>query len=593
MKDWQESRQRRALTVSASQISTAHLCIRKWWEERVRRLQKRGRQDQFIFGSVFHACVERFLLADDTGRDKKTGKPVDLFPDGWKSDFDPYTGELAGTVSEEEAGIIKALVLKGIESGVLAPYPERQVEREIRVPLGKIDAPNGPVTVSFMGFIDCASRNMIVDHKTTSNMRYALSANKLAEDPQMTIYGKMWLDHLRSLGERHDTVVLRHNQFCKDAKKLQVRSTETTVSADYIEQMWVKQWMPTIEKMVRYRDTANKWSDMPEPASGANACNKYGGCEYMNICGGRISEEQMQKRLDKNLDRGLDKQPELVTLTVSPNTRNNNMGQSLQEKLAALKASKQAAAAGTKPEPKAKVEEKPEPAKVEADANGMTPPPWAQAGCTPCGGLGFNTKGNPCKVCGMKADADKKPELYAIEAMADGSFVWASTRDEDEAGMSPGPSFNRAEPAVTERVRQEVVEEAPKPKATAKTTPAATEGVEDIDPKEAATTEYGFTLMINCRPTKSGRGIPKPFDLHDILDDAKNKMAEASGVPSFFDLDPFKRRDKIAELAPQVATALGKGVIFACGLGTDMSESRALLDGLKPLAKQVIISDVN
>jgi len=589
-KTWDDLRQRRALTVSASQIATAHLCVRKWWLERVRRLVKQEDNSKFIFGSVFHSCAERFLLADDTGRDKETGKPVDLFPEGWKTDLNPFTGEVVGTLNEEDAGIIKSLVHKGIDSGVLAPYPDRQVEREIRVPLGKIDAPNGPVTVSFMGFIDCASRNMIVDHKTTSSMRWALSANKLSNDPQMTIYGKMWLDHLKDLGERPDTIVLRHNQFCKDPKKLQVRATEVTVTAAYVEQMWNKLWLPTIEKMVRFRDQAEKWSDMPEPATGHNACNKYGGCGYMNICGGRISEDSMARRLGR-----LDNQTEPVILTADtkPLTKGTPMAESMLEKLNKMKAAKAGAKAASEKAPAKKESPVTEPDPAAELPEGMTPPPWANASCPACKGVGFSTKGAPCRVCDMKADEANKSRHFEIEAQDDGSFMWFHKDDSDNAGVSPGASFGREEPKATERVKEEVKEAAKPAPAPAPAPAPEPEAEVEVDPKEAARTDHSFTLFLNCRPLKTGKGIPKPMDLHDILEDARTQLAAASNVSSFYELDAFKRRDAVAALAPQVATAVGKGTLVACGVGTGMGEVRALIDALKPLAKQVVVGDSN
>ena len=601
-KTWTESRERRELIVSASQISTAQTCVRKWWLERVRKLKLREDPGKFVFGTVFHACAERFLLADDTGRDRKTGKPVDLFPDGWMNEYSRYNpGEVTGTVSPEEAGIIKALVHKGIDTGVLAPYPDRIVEKDIGYTMGKVDTIDGmrPVTVRFMGFIDCASRNTIIDHKTSKSRKYFKSANKLSTDPQMLIYAKMTLDELKSLGLPHNEIVLRHNQFCKDPHDLHVRATEVTVTSRYVEQYWKTQVMPTIEKMVRFRDQANAWSDMPEPTTGANACNQYGGCGYMAICGGRITESVLQKRLDK--------QTEHATLTISatpnpdPTPERKDSTMNLAQKLAA----KKAGAPGGSPSPSKQSPDPDQDSAVEVHVEsgmpeGMTAPPWAMPSCSACSGAGFNTKGNPCRVCDVKADDGVKSRHFSIEAVDDGSFVWVHKKDDDNAGVSPGQTYNRDEPASSSRTKEETkdveVEDAPKAKdaSKAKETKKAKEDVPAATAATAATANTGsFSLYINCRPTKTGKGIAKVTDFHDILEEARSELASVSNVESFYDLDAFKRRDAIAAVAPKVAEMVGKGALVACGIGTGASEIRALVDALKPLAKQVVVGDMN
>jgi hypothetical protein len=603
------------LTVSASQIATAHMCVRKWWLERVRRLTVEEKDGRFTFGSVFHSCCERYLLADDLGRDRKTGEPVDLFPEGWKDEVSRYTGEVTGTVTDEEAGIIKSLVTAGIQEGVLYPYPERRVEREISYTLGKVETIDGkkPVTVMFKGYIDCESRNMIVDHKTSKSPRYFLSKNKIVEDMQLLIYGKILADDLKERGTPATEIILRHNQFCKDPDDLRVRSTEGVVTVRFLEHHWNTVVMPTIKKMVRYRDQALVWSDMPEPESGHIACNKYGGCGYMPICGGRITESIMQQRLDK--------QSVPVTLTQSvtqtPDRKDNDM--SLAEKLAAKSKMRSAASSGdTKPETKAETKTETKP-KVEPDTKpaakpdtkatevpeGMTPPPWANASCSACEGNGFNTKGGPCKVCDLKAAEADKSRHFEIEPQEDGSFVWVNKDDSDFAGISPGRSYGREEPKAESRVNTEVkdkeeaqaentAEAKPKPKTETRGRKKKEEKQAEAKAEEPTELVTGnFRLYINCRPTKTGKGLAKTVDLHELLEEARVQIAEANQVDSFYDLDPFKRRDIVATLAPQIAHHAGKNAVIACGVSTGASELRVLIDALKPLARQVVVGDSN
>ncbi len=82
-KDWRKARERRMLTISASQVESFDMCKRKWWLNKVRKLPEATSTSQ-IFGTVLHGVIERYLMADDLGRDRKTGNPIELYPEGWQ-----------------------------------------------------------------------------------------------------------------------------------------------------------------------------------------------------------------------------------------------------------------------------------------------------------------------------------------------------------------------------------------------------------------------------------------------------------------------------------------------------------------------------
>ena len=87
---WEEKRQSKKLTVSASQIDTFRLCPRKWWLGKIRKLPGNAGAQHFIFGTILAEVCERYLLADDLGYDK-SGVPVDLYPPGWTSAINRIT----------------------------------------------------------------------------------------------------------------------------------------------------------------------------------------------------------------------------------------------------------------------------------------------------------------------------------------------------------------------------------------------------------------------------------------------------------------------------------------------------------------------
>ena len=119
-KSWRETRTIRLMLLSATQLETAELCIRKWWLHWVRKLSTSKTTSQ-TFGTVLHDVNQRFLKTDNVGRDPKTGQSMELFPPGWTKAVsrhrDPDTGaeEIEGEVTPAEADTIQRLVKEAIE----------------------------------------------------------------------------------------------------------------------------------------------------------------------------------------------------------------------------------------------------------------------------------------------------------------------------------------------------------------------------------------------------------------------------------------------------------------------------------------------
>ena len=130
------------LRISASQLGTFSDCERKWWLERMEKLPVPPR-GYLVFGTVLHACLERWASGDEQGRvppcldpfiplgqrwghgpltGQVVGDPVDVFPPGWE------TVEERGvklSVTPNEAALIRKLVERERKSG---PYIAGEID---------------------------------------------------------------------------------------------------------------------------------------------------------------------------------------------------------------------------------------------------------------------------------------------------------------------------------------------------------------------------------------------------------------------------------------------------------------------------------
>lgn len=695
---WKVARKKRHLITSASQHETATLCFRKWWLGRVRKLESPSTTSQ-VFGTVLHAVAERYLRADDLGRDPETGKPVDLYPEGWEQAWerDRKTKELylAGEATPAEQTLIKSLIEAGIENGLLERLPGREIEHSFRESVMQADCPECNGTgldvqsafvntkikcracggdgkgdhVEMMGFIDALYPDAIHDHKTAKNFKYSKNANHkspnyLGKNLQVLVYAKLALDKLRKEGKPlPEKFHLRHNIFCKNPQHPTVRKVDVAVTPEQVEDHWNRVILPQTEEMIRLRRTAEKWSDIPDPPTGNRACNAYGGCEYMTICSGMETEENYESRLARQ------SKSRYVGVSVnetsggnqSPTTKGTNT-MSFKDKLAKMKARQGTLKGGgsgediqpSTPEPtKAEEPAKPKgveqaeaaqeqeaaPAKSEqqaAPSGDSQTPPWAVPGCVACKGVGFNSKGNPCGICNVKSkqSGDVTSQEFTTRPIGGGKVQWQHRQDDTIVGQTVVPGLADAEgnvPEVKAQERAEKPQEAqpeqtapePAPEAEApQTAPEPAAGpprleTKDEQAKAAQTTEKpakapakdkggdepavptidepvsrprgrpakGFTLLINCGVVK---GAGKLQYAEEVLARYGEAMAKEAEESSFYQINAFHRRDALAGAAKVIAEDIGNDTLVVTGLGSGMSDMKALIDALKPYAGTII-----
>jgi len=653
---WKEKRKRREIRTSASQFETWNLCHRKWWLDKVRKLFIPTSTSQG-FGTVLHAVVEKWMMANDLGRDVD-GNPVEIYPQGWHHAFNKFTGETDYSCTAAEQDIIKKLVTVAIEEGVMERRPGRLIERQFNHSILKIKCPtcggrgvkmthrpeigkktyvsdgkcetckgdgNG-TNITIMGFIDLELSDQIEDHKTTKNMKYAKSAAKLRVNTQMLIYAKMHLLHLEERGEPlPPKITIRHNVFCKDPKKLKVRKTHIDVTLDEINKHW-ETIVQAALSMDAMRRTADDWRDIPDPPNLSTACNSYGGCPFLPICSGQESMNIYEKRLASKYNAGNNGKDKTRGLTkafgsqTKTEERGSTMTTSFASRLAAKQAQK-AASAGeapainppapaaaaapvsvtvpiTSPVAAATLPTTASAAAPPAAAPTTSAPPWADPACTACQGIGFNTKGVPCRICDLKAPAAGRLQSTAFLLTADGqgNIYWQNQSNDQQAGTSPLPVQTEA---VQAEVRTDPV--APPPAAA---TPPATPPVEEPtvetpatppakkqDTKGPGRPKKSFILLVNCSVAKgagrSGSGRNVIF-LSEVMANYGAKMAEASGAASFFALDAFARRDALSGAAPAIAEEFGTDIVVA---NSDSPDMRAFIEAIRPLAGMEIVAN--
>ena len=634
------------LTISASQLATAWDCERKWWLERVARLPDVPK-GYLVFGTVLHACLERWCSADEQGRvpsgdgtvldlnqnvyvsgnpplvGQFVGHPVEVFPPGWEEIEEKG---VKARVTPNEAALIRRLVEQAVERGLVQRGDGRVLERELRLPV--IEG------VNLVGFVDvfvprCSPMPpQIDDHKTfgESSTRFLkqkdpTSPNYLGKDEQLLTYCAA-----TSLIDGWDgPVVVRHNQFPKFDDPRGPRSVEATVPAE----VWAEHWarvQDTAARLLQVRDI-KKWDDVPGPY-GSDVCQKYGGCPFREICGRRTTLDGFRASIEqRKAESGT--RPNLSTAPrrrLDQMTNTTDIFANARRRGAAPAQPTTAAVAAAVTPPAAHAVSAPASAPAALPINGgvapapaapalpggYAPPPWANPSCTACHGLGFNSKGRPCPICDALAKRSKRPtsSMYLIEGSMQDGFT-AVQRPEKvaelfalsapESWSSKGGAVAPAQP-IQPKPAEIVVTEQPAaipapvaPSASVALPLNQTVSVQ-IDVSQQSTEvpseekrgrgrpKAGITLLIGCAQMK---GPDRPTTtVQELLQKLGVELAKDMGAASYWELDAFKRRDRIRQKAEIIAEGLGRTVLLVPGV-TDPDAS-ALVAALLPFADLVI-----
>lgn len=168
------------------------------------------------------------------------------------------------------------------------PAPPYQVELSLEhLPIEGTPAP-------FKGFIDvyiAGDEPEVLDHKTTSNFKYALTADQLAVDTQLIIYAAHALNNC-------DAGTIRLTHVCYLTKPpYQSQHTSTVVTRAHVDEQFAD-ILKTVEEMVAA-------SEQPASALEKNKdhCWAYGKrCPYFDECQRTVNNKGIRHMSDKHLN---------------------------------------------------------------------------------------------------------------------------------------------------------------------------------------------------------------------------------------------------------------------------------------------------
>lgn len=317
--------------ISASQIKTWDICIRKWWLDKVAKIRQPSRA-HFDVGHALHHISERYQLR---------------LASSWEDVFDPgWDKKLEGDMPAWIRTMAAAAVQKGLwqaTDDVQVEYPmamlvgrewvdERGMPwlvhadsymgkdgvRHIRRPTKLIDGRPLPVGWDvlpvFVGFVDqcylTRTPPEVGDHKSAKNRKYATTAEKLEREVQMLTYAAGVLAHRRDA----TFVNLRHNVFLKSMQDADgAYEVRAIARLDQIRAEWARV-IQIAEDMKLLRearpvviDPANKFArgngflgvkSAIEAGCAKESCNMYGGCPFKAACHGHQTMESVVRLID-------------------------------------------------------------------------------------------------------------------------------------------------------------------------------------------------------------------------------------------------------------------------------------------------------
>lgn len=135
----------------------------------------------------------------------------------------------------------------------------------------------------WVGFIDLhfpySNPLRIVDYKTTSDLRYAKTAEDLAQDVQMISYGKWALDKFPEV----ETVRLQHIYIATKGKP-KAKLISVDVDRPQVLSIWERD-VAKVRRMDALRVALPNPDDVAPTGVDTGQCSAYGGCPFRDRCG--------------------------------------------------------------------------------------------------------------------------------------------------------------------------------------------------------------------------------------------------------------------------------------------------------------------
>jgi len=563
------TKNKRVPTSSVSQVENYRGCKRKWFLSSIEYLPQEPRRSTAI-GDCLHLVLERYLDVDEQGLNKE-GKAPDLYPEGWHIQKDYFGNKVLFVLDKSEQQIIKNLVKKGIDEGKVIRRPDAKVEYVEKIFITP--------EITFQVRIDYAYDWTIEDHKTCKNFRYTLSpdenhVNYLGKDTQLKVYAYFWaLRQSEFFGVKiPEKLTIRHNQFCVDPKVLNsVRTPETEITFKECEEAYLELKKVVLEQLEwrKKKDAGEiKFWDMEKDL---DTCGNYGGCPYKQVCTAQEAPAFYKSRIKAKVDElteklKIEKEDPMPAFNI-----NNTGGTKAQEEV--LGQIEGAETTKIAPEPELDTLKTLKKAYAELDKTckdmGM-----AGAEASPKGkelieaidklqAIEDKAKAKKAKDAKAKKEAEKAEEEAAAKKVSDekvaaekAAIASKAVKPEAPTGEAESESEEKPEEIILEPLEQQEMDYEMKPAVSGRS-------------KEV-------TICIGCSPV-SGKQT-KTISLYAVFAAQACQIAAASEKSSYFDLDPYKRREQFYRAAPTILSELeGITIIVPAHLGPD---ENALLSAL-------------
>lgn len=607
---------KKSITLSASQIDTFQTCPRKWWLDKVAKCPQPSDR-KLLLGEVGHSVGENHLLS----------KP--LYPEGWTSPTNRFTGQKSEHhITSTEQALVKALITKAIDEGVLIRHPDQVIEKEFR--LRKV-AQVEDVSVSIIGFIDHFYGNHIDDHKFTGAPRY-YGASKLSSAIAMNLYAyAMYEEGLIA----EPSAWLRYNLFVKDLRDPVVKKVEVEKSKEDIYKYYEEEIVPSFKPMALAQKNCTSWEQVDSAMArgeAKKACEKYGGCPYLDICMGKVGVDDYKARFASSSVEEKKKTQSGIIESLLNNkapkgdTKSNNPSGDNQgdKKMSGFLSNMKKIEAG-KPAP-TQVEE-PKAQESAAPETTTTPvekarAPWAFNGCPACKmskstTLGINDKHEPCNICEISTNQMRESDPdqpivadYDIAVSDKGEVSWSIKGSEEKVAESKPVE---KEPVVKEAVQsiagaddfepdpegleaakkeEQVVESNPIPPVTKE----KLELSDVLNSAEFSQERNGF--LVSYAPVRSKKRASKKLGegncvvmIAELMEFVAVGLLEAANrtgahAQEWHDIDYFKRRDLIVRNSKEIADIVNNSVIDASAL-VPASDEDVLVKSIERYASMV------
>lgn len=606
---------KKAIRLSASQIDTAKTCLRKWYFQSVQKVP-RTFDRKMLLGTVTHEVLERYL------------EEKEMYPKGWTSPTNRFTGRKEPHhITTTEQALVKTLVSKAISENKIRREPDGVVEKEFGKDLGVVAEIEG-VKVTLLGFIDYFYGNNIDDHKVTGAPRY-YGVTALSRALPMNLYA--WAGYVEGWINQ-PTVWLRYNVFKKDTLKPEIKIAHVEKTQDEINDYYEQHIEPMYKPMVLARKNCDTWEQVDNAmcqGKAESACNKYGGCEFLDICMGKVTLETFKKRFEEtNLEDKkagqsgiLDRLKNGKTTSTSPSLGKK---EAVMSKGGFLKKMTEEAG-GTSPTTAAPASTEKAETPVETG-----PAPWAFDKCPVCKRnlaegkttvRGLSPEGEPCNICVMTTDDAKEanPDQavladYDVTVGTDGKVTWTAKAGEVVAEAK----VVKEEPSVSETSSQKgdasfpqeelldddkKEEPAPDKPPITKAPEASSTASGSLDPNDKEgfnqdrTGNRGFTIAyapVRSKLKKSSKlgeanCVAQITELSELVGIKLLAIVNTQGAAAetWQSVSYFTRRDMINQNALAIAEMVGNSIIDASNF-LEASDEHVICSAIERYAILVI-----